>query len=55
MQGFIILAIIGIEKHTTEEDFFTFFYCKSTGDDDPGGVANLDPGSMICRIFVGYH
>ena len=23
--------------------FFTFPYCKSMGDDDPQGVANLDP------------
>ena len=23
-----------------EEDFFTFSYCKWTGDDDPWGVAN---------------
>ena len=38
-----------------EEDFFTFSYCKSTGDDDPQGVANLDPRSMIGRIYVGYH
>ena len=38
-----------------EEDFLTFSYCKSTGDDDPRGVANLDPRSMIGRIYVGYH
>ena len=31
-----------------------FSYCKSTGDDDPWGVANLDPRIMIGRIFVGY-
>ena len=37
-----------------EEDFFKFSYCKST-DDDPRGVANLDPRSMIGRIYVGYH
>ena len=37
-----------------EEDFFTFSYCKSTGDDDSQGVANLDPRSMIGRIYVGY-
>ena len=35
--------------------FFTVSYCKSTGDDDPLGVANLDPRSMIGRINVGYH
>ena len=34
---------------------FTFSYCKSTGDDDPRGVDNLDPRSMIVRIYVGYH
>ena len=38
-----------------EEDFFTFSFCKSTGDDDPHGVANLDTKSMIGRIYVGYH
>ena len=32
-----------------------FSYCKSTGDDDPPGVANLDPRNMIDRIYVGYH
>ena len=35
--------------------FFTFSYCKSTGDDGPRGVANLDPMSMIGRIYVGHH
>ena len=25
-----------------------------TGDDDPRDVANLDPRSMIGRIYVGY-
>ena len=31
-----------------------FSYCKSTGDDDPRGVANLDPQEHdwqdICRV-----
>ena len=35
--------------------FFTFSCCKSTGDDDPRDVANLDSRSMIGRIYVGYH
>ena len=35
--------------------FFKFSYCKSTGEDDPRGVANLGPRSMIGRIYVGYH
>ena len=35
--------------------FFTFSDCKSTGDDDPWGVANLEPRTMIGRIYVGYH
>ena len=35
--------------------FFTFSCCKSTGDDDPRGVANLDPRSMIGRIYIRYH
>ena len=25
------------------------------GDDDPRGVANLDPRGMIGRIYVEYH
>ena len=33
---------------------FTFSYCKSMGDDDPRGLANLDPRGMIGRIYVGY-
>ena len=32
---------------------FTFSYCKSMGDDDPRGLANLDPRGMIGRIYVG--
>ena len=28
---------------------------KLNSDDDPGGVANLDPRGMIGRIYVGYH
>ena len=32
--------------------FFTFSYCKSTGDHDPRGVANLDPRSMIGRNLL---
>ena len=35
--------------------FFTFSYCKFTGDDDARSVANLDPRSMIRRTYVGYH
>ena len=35
--------------------FFTFTYCKSTGDDEPRSVANLDSRSIIGRIYVGYH
>ena len=34
---------------------FTFSYCKFMGDDDPPGVANLDPRGMIGRIYVVYH
>ena len=35
--------------------FFTFSYCKSTETMMTPGVANLDPRSMIGRIYVGYH
>ena len=33
--------------------FYVFLigFCKSMGDDDPRGVANLDPKSMIGRIY----
>ena len=33
----------------------TFSYCKSTGDDDPRGVANLELRCMNGRIYVGYN
>ena len=32
-----------------------FSYCVTMGDDDPRGMANLDPRGMIGRIYVGYH
>ena len=35
--------------------FFLFSYCMTMGDDDPRGVANLDPRDMISRIYVKYH
>ena len=38
-----------------EETFFLFSYCMTLGDDDPRGVANLDPRGMIGRIYVEYH
>ena len=42
--------------HGLREDFFFMFsYCMTMGDDDPMGVANLDPRGMIGRIYVGYH
>ena len=47
--------IKALDLMVSEKIFFTFFYCKSTGDDDPRGVANLDPRSMIVRIYVGNH
>ena len=34
---------------------YVFLNCKSTGDDDPRGMANLDPKSTTGRIYVGYH
>ena len=34
---------------------FTFSYCKSMRDDDPRGLANLDPKGMFGRIYVGFH
>ena len=56
----LIIAIHKILKLLTSwfqrrRFFFMFSYCKSTGDDDPRGVANLNPRSMIGRIYVGYH
>ena len=39
-----------------EEDFlFLFSYCMTMENDDPRGVANLDPRGMIGRIYVEYH
>ena len=36
-----------------EEDFFYIFsYCMTMGDDDPQGMANLDPRGMIGRCRV---
>ena len=35
--------------------FFIFSYYMTMGDDDLRGVANLDPRSMIGRIYVEYH
>ena len=37
-QNIIALDLMVSEKKI----FFTFSYCKSMGDDDPRGVANLD-------------
>ena len=34
---------------------FTFSSYKAMGDDDPRGLANLDPRGMIGRTYVGYH
>ena len=48
--------IKGLDLMVSEKKiFFTFSYRKSTGDDDPQGVANLDHRSMIGKIYVGYH
>ena len=38
-----------------EEDFWSFSHYKSMGDNEPQGVANLDPRGMIGRIYVGDH
>ena len=38
-----------------EEDFLSFSHYKSVGDNDPRGVASLDPRGLICRIYVGDH
>ena len=35
----------------TDEDFFLFSYCMTMGDDDPRGVANLDPRGMIAGFM----
>ena len=39
----------------TTEDFLIFSYCMTMRDDDPRGMANLDPRGMIGRIYVEYH
>ena len=39
----------------SEKIFFIFSYCMTMGDDDPRGVANLDPRCMNGTIYVEYH
>ena len=52
----LIIATHKILKLLTSWFQRRFFYdCKSMGDDDPRGVANLEPRTMIGRIYVGYH
>ena len=46
--------IKALDLMVSEKKIFLRFP-KSTGDDGPRGVANLDPRSMIGRIYVGYH
>ena len=36
-----------------EEDFLSISHYKSTGVNEPHGVANLDPRGMVGRIYVG--
>ena len=38
-----------------EEDFWSFSHHKSMGDNEPRGMASLDPWGMIGKIFVGEH
>ena len=45
--------IKALDLMVSEKRIFSFSYCKSTGDDDPRGVSNLNPRSMIGRIYVG--
>ena len=35
--------------------FYILSYCMTMADDDPRGVANLEPRGMIGRIYVEYH
>ena len=52
----VVLVTCKNEKDLIKKEaFFMFPFCKSTGDDDPRGVANIDPMSMIGRIYVRYH
>ena len=52
---FLVTCKNGEDPNKKKEIFFMFSYGKSTGDDDPWGVANLDHRSMIGRIYVEYH
>ena len=38
-----------------EEDFLSFSQYKSMGNNDPRGVANLNPRGLTGRIYVGDH
>ena len=58
LNGQILLKLEQVAQRATIAHLranFTFSYCKSLGDDDPQGLANLDPRGMIGRIYVGYH
>ena len=37
------------------EEFFIFSPSKSMGDNEPWGVASLDPRGLVGRIHVGDH
>ena len=38
-----------------EEDFLSFFHCKSMRANEPWDVANLNPRGMVGRIYVVDH
>ena len=38
-----------------KEDFLSFSQYKSMGDNDPQGVASLDPRGLIYGIYVADH
>ena len=44
-----------LECSQLKKIFFIFSYCMTMGDDDPRGMANLDPRGMIGRIYVEYN
>ena len=50
----VVIVTCKNEDPIKKEDFSTFSYCKCTGDDDPRGVANLDPKHHdwqdLCRV-----
>ena len=47
--------IICVSHGFREEEFLSFSKYKSMGNNDPRGMASLDPRGLTGRIYVGDH